>query len=201
MNLTKDQVTAIAASAGLSYAEVMAFVSVESGGKGFSDTTGRLIIQFEPTWFHRYLVTFKVPHTFESTVLADGTKGYKLTAGEYSFTNGVQGQTSEWQAFDVAFKIHQDAAMLSASIGLMQIMGFHYKECGYDTVGHMWDDFKKGDANQVAAAVRFIKSQSALYQALKAHDWAKVAYYYNGQAYHEYHYDTRIASAFATYSK
>lgn len=39
--------------------------------------------------------------------------------------------------------------MKSTSIGLGQIMGFHYALLGYKTVGEMWDDAKKGLVNQV----------------------------------------------------
>jgi len=38
---------------GLSFAQIKAVDSVESGGKGFDPKTGKIIIQFEPRWFKR----------------------------------------------------------------------------------------------------------------------------------------------------
>ncbi len=33
-----------------------AFISVESGGKGFDPKTGKIIIQFEPVWFRDKII-------------------------------------------------------------------------------------------------------------------------------------------------
>lgn len=199
MNVNKDQVSKIAAAVGLDYARLMAFIEVESGGKGFADD-GKIIIQFEPTWFHRYLTQFKIAHEFITGVDTKGRKTYKITAGDKTLQNGVEGQTSEWIAFNTAFAIHPKSALLSTSIGLMQVMGFNYKACGYDSVDAMWDDFKRGEINQIQGAANFIKSVPALLKALQLKDWPHAAYYYNGEGYAVNHYDVKLANAFAKYS-
>jgi hypothetical protein len=200
MNLTKDQISTIAQGIGLDYARFMAFISVESGGLGFSTKTGKIIIQFEPTWFHRYLTQFKVAHEFSTKVDEHGRKVYVLSAGGITLDNGIEGQDGEWEAFNKAFAIHPTAAMLSTSIGLMQIMGFHYKELGFGSVGDMWDSFKASEYNQVLGGAKFIQSQPALFKALVRRDWAKVAYYYNGENYKSNNYDVHLANAYAKYS-
>ena len=73
--------------------------------------------------------------------------------------------------------------MQSTSIGLGQIMGFHYKKLGYNTVGEMWDDAKKGIEEQIKQMVKFINSDPNLLNALKEHDWTKVATIYNGRGF------------------
>lgn len=139
-----------------------AFVQVESGGKGFDATTGKLIIQFEPSWFRK-----KAPYA---------------PSGAWS-VNGVERQSREWIAFNDAFRINPDAAMESTSIGLGQVMGFHYKRLGYSTVGEMWDDAKKGDDRQIFQMAEFIRTDPRLMKALKDKNWHLVATYYNGAGY------------------
>lgn len=178
MNLTKEQITEIANSIGLGYAEFAAFISVESGGSGFIND--KIVIQFEPAWFKR--LTKKIP---------DDSIEWKTV-----LINGVSGQASEWIAFNAAFKLDKRAAMMSTSIGLMQIMGFHYIECGYKTVDEMWDAFKASEYNQVKGGAMFIKSNKPIYTALKGHVWAKVAYYYNGANYKINNYDVKLKTAY-----
>ena len=140
-------------------ASLLAFISVETGGKGFDDKTGKILIQFEPVWFRK-----NAPYA---------------PSGLWS-VNKVDVQSKEWLAFNDAYKKNHDAAMKSTSIGLGQIMGFHYKRLGYNTVGEMWDDAKKGIEQQVNQMVKFINSDPNLSDALKIHNWTKVAKIYNG---------------------
>jgi N-acetylmuramidase len=164
MKLTNDQITEIAKSIGVDYAALMAFISVESGGLGFSSDTGKIIIQFEPSWFRK-----KAPYT---------------PSGKWSL-NKVDRQSKEWEAFNDAFKLNPNAAMESTSIGLGQIMGLHYTRLGYKTVGEMWEDFKKGEYQQVLGIAKFISTDSRLLAALKARNWHLVATHYNGSKYKE----------------
>jgi len=39
----------------------------------------------------------------------------------------------------------------------------------------MINDFKNGEFQQIAALVKFIRTDNRLFSALKAHDWGKVA--------------------------
>lgn len=199
MKLTKNDISQIANQIGLDYATLMAFISVESGGAGFN-TDGKIIIQFEPTWFSKYLTQFKIAHSFNRTTDSHGNRQYTIQVGDKKIQNGVQGQTSEWIAFNTAFAIHPKAAMLSTSIGLMQIMGFNYASAGFSSVDAMWDSFKKGEYQQVLGGAMFIKNNVALYNALKNKDWAHVAFYYNGANYAENNYDHKLANAYIKYS-
>ncbi len=162
--ITNQQIKEIAAANGIEYAALKAFIEVESGGIGFAKDTGKIIIQFEPAWFRR-----KAPYA---------------PSGLWS-VNKVERQSNEWLAFNDAFRKNPNAAMESTSIGLGQIMGFHFKTLGYKTVGEMWDDAKRGEYFQVLQMVRFIKSIPALYKALKEKNWHLVATYYNGSGYRE----------------
>lgn len=173
-NITNGQVADLACKNGVEYATLKAIIEVESGGIGFSETTGKIIIQFEPHWFQKYT-------------------GIRIL-------NGVDNQVKEWEAFNKAFKIDPDAAMMSTSVGMMQVMGFHYKLLGFKSVGEMWDYAKVSEVNQVDLAIRFIKSNPKLYKAVNNNDFETVAYYYNGELYKKFKYDTRLETARAKYA-
>lgn len=172
--ITKEQIEYLAIKNGYTFKRLNAVVKVESGGIGFASDTGKIIIQFEPSWFKR-----KSPYT---------------PSGKWS-VNGVERQSQEWIAFNDAFSKNPNASMESTSIGMMQVMGFHYKLLGFKTVGEMWDYAKVSEANQLDLAIRFIKSKPSLDKALKTGDAAKFAYGYNGEQYKKYKYDTRLIAA------
>lgn len=156
INLAKKQRT-------IEPATLLAFIEVETGGRGFADDE-RLIIQFEPAWFKR-----NAPFA---------------PSGKWS-QNGVEKQSAEWLAFNDAFKINAEAAMESTSIGLGQIMGFHWKRLGFTSVGEMWDDAKKGLPTQVEQILKFICTDNRLFAAIINLDWHTVASIYNGSKYRE----------------
>jgi len=141
---------------------LQAFIKVESGGKGFDSKTGKIFIQFEPAWFKKMA-------NFAPT-------------GAWS-VNGVERQAKEWEAFNNAFAIDREAAMKATSIGLPQIMGFHWKRLGYANVGAMWDDFKVSEENQIKALEKFIITDARLLKAFEEKDWHMMAYIYNGSGY------------------
>lgn len=145
---------------GLPFDVLMAIVKVETPGYGFDSKTGRLLIQFEPVWFRR-----REPYA---------------PSGKWSI-NKVEVQAKEWIAFNDAFRISPNGAMECTSIGLPQIMGFHWKRLGYSSVGAMWDDFKRGEYQQILALGRFIMTDKALVQAVKLRDWYQIASIYNGK--------------------
>lgn len=196
MNLTETELEQLAGLAKVGTAVIKAFITVESGGKGFDPETGKLIIQFEPHWFSKFLTQKNIPHTLNKSVNTSGKTEYTITAKDITLKNGVQGQQSEWQAFNAAFKIDPDSAMLATSIGLMQVMGFHHITLGYQTVGEMWDDFKKGEFEQARGGLQFIISKVPLYEALKKKNWPNVARYYNGPNYAINKYDVKLKEAY-----
>lgn len=166
----------LAAANGIEAAALKAVIAVETSGRGFDAVTGKIMIQFEPAWFKRLAKNEGAGHVWSQ--------------------NKVEKQAPEWLAFNEAFGHNPDAAMQSTSIGLMQVMGFHYKKLGFDNVGEMWNYAKVSEANQVELGLRFIRSNKKLYAALKEKDWATFAYYYNGAGYKKFKYDTRLAAAY-----
>lgn len=180
--LTLAQKKELAQAFKIPLSRLLAFLQVESGGHGFDPKTGKIIIQFEPNWFRKYSKVW-VP-------------------------NGVEKQEKEWLAFNKAFYINKEAALLSTSIGLMQVMGFNYKRCGFKSVGAFWDACKVSEREQVKAGLNFIKSDPALYNAVIQGDWHTVASKYNGSGYKALAkrlgivpYNEQLAVADAKYAK
>jgi hypothetical protein len=151
-------------------------LAVESGGQGFDKTTGKIIIQFEPSWFKRLF--FK----------------WRDNIGVWA-TNGVEKQPKEWEAFNNAFSKNPTGAMESTSIGSLQIMGFHWKKLGFSSVGTMWEYAKKSEANQLRLGLMFIKTNAKMYKALQISDWDTFAYFYNGAQYKKFRYAERLRDA------
>lgn len=177
--LTNAQINDLAIANDYEYRVLKSIIQIESGQHGFSLLTGKIIIQFEPAWFKR-----------EYSYWANDVKHAVWQS------NAVGDQQEEWIAFNSAFAENPDAAMKSTSIGLMQVMGFHYAELGFKTVGAMWDYAKENEYNQVMLAIKWIKTVPALDRAIKNKDWDKIAYYYNGQNYKRYHYADRLVAAY-----
>jgi hypothetical protein len=166
-------------------AAIASFIEVETGGLGFDKTTGKIIIQFEPVWYKK--------------------KAQFAPSGLWS-VNKVDVQSNEWKAFNDAFSKDKEAAMESTSIGLGQIMGFHWKRLGYKSVGEMWDDAKKGIDRQIYQICKFIATDVKLQSALLSHDWDGVATIYNGSGYKalakkykRLPYDQSFANAYLKY--
>lgn len=158
----------------LPVSKIRAIIKVESGGIGFDQTTGKLIIQFEPHWFKR-----KSPYT---------------PSGKWSL-NKVERQAKEWEAFNDAFKLNPNATMESTSIGMMQVMGFHFKRLGFANVGEMYDFAKISEKNQIWLGLEFLRTDKVIYTALKKGDWKTVALRYNGVNYHILGYDKKLIAA------
>ncbi len=157
----KELVRSIAAQFGYEYEVIQSFLNVETGGRGFN-SDGKIMIQFEPVWFKR-----REPYA---------------PSGNWS-VNKVDVQSREWQAFNNAFSIDADSAMESTSIGIGQIMGGHWKRLGYNSVGAMWDDAKKGIDRQIWQVCQFIHTDANLEKSVKRRDWSNIAYVYNGSGY------------------
>lgn len=165
--MEKNQLLAVKYEAfriGVEKEALAAFMEVESAGKGFDPTTGKLIIQFEPSWFRKL-----EPYA---------------PSGKWS-VNGVERQAKEWIAFNEAFAISPNSAMMATSIGLGQVLGLHWNRLGYSSVGEMWDDAKRGEDRQIFQMAEFIRTDKILIDALIRKDWHTVAVRYNGAMYKE----------------
>lgn len=185
LHLGQTDVDAAAEMLGVPVAAVMAVNEVESRGEGFLN--GNPIVLFERHVMHKRL--------------AEAGKDADEMARRYpNLVNpkrgGYQGGAQEWYRLNLARQIDQVIAKESASWGAFQIMGYHWRALGYDSIDEFVSAMSRNEAAQLDAFVRFIMSEDGLHKALKARKWADFAKGYNGPAYKENLYDTKLQRAY-----
>lgn len=166
--------------------DLLAIISVEAAGSGF-DSQHRLKMLFEPHIFYRLL------HAAE----LDKDLNLATTMG---IAYPVQGErpypSDSYPRLQSACSINLELALQSASWGAPQILGENCHLCGYATAEAMVKDFLVGEDIQIGALARFLNRTGAG-KYLAAHNWAAFAKVYNGKNFAKYHYDERIAKAYA----
>ncbi len=184
--LTEADYQQAAQMLGTNVAVVKAVVTVETSGSGFL-LDGRPKILFEAHWFSDYTNNrYDRTHPHISSAVWNPSL-YIGGAGEHD-------------RIEQAKSLDREAALMSASWGLGQIMGGNYRAAGYTNVEEFVEDMHESEGKQLIAMVSFIRSQG-LDRALRALDWASFARGYNGESYAVNRYDVRLAEAYAYYSR
>ena len=177
MPLTDADYQKAAEELGCEPAALKAVAAIESNGDPFLPD-GRVKILFEAHIFARYTKgQFDKTHPH----ISSPTWNRKL----------YKGGAAEWDRMAEAIELDRKAALMSASYGMFQIMGFNFALCGFTCV----EDFVnaiKDEPGQLAAFIQFIKSNH-LDDELRRKDWAGFARGFNGPGYKLNFYDTRLA--------
>ena len=207
IGLTLADFNAAAISLGCTSAQIRSVWEVESGGGWFKDVRADILALDGSGGF------LDGPHLpkilFEAHVFDRYTEGrYRdshpnLSSRAWNRKLYVGGQ-GEYVRLWRAMQLDRHAALLSASVGGAQIMGFNHKLAGFDTVEAFWDGMKVSEAAHLKAFVSFIKSRK-LVNALKAisnspDDCIAFAKGYNGELYYKNDYHGKIARAHARYA-
>ncbi|OEY67467.1 N-acetylmuramidase domain-containing protein [Marinobacter sp. X15-166B] len=187
--LTEADIRAAARKLGVQMAAIKAVTEVESRAAGFLPS-GRPVILFERHVMYRRLQPSERAHNQEHFPQLVNQK-----------PGGYLGGEGEWRRLRRACSIHEDTAIESASWGLFQIMGFHWKALGYESALYFYHQMHRSEGHQMDAFVRFIKSDKALHAALKNRDWQEFARRYNGPAYRRNQYDLKMALAYERHSE
>lgn len=186
--LTKKDVEDVAATLGIAPAAVRAVCIVESSGGGFIPD-GRPKVRFEGHIMWKELVRRNI--TPEPIAKVNPTLCFQeYTRTHYKDANG------EWDRLIAARKINTDAANASASWGMFQIMGFNFKNSGFDSVTAYINAMSISEREQLKAFASFIQAQGYV-PLLKAKNWLEFAKKYNGPRYIENKYDAKLADAHA----
>lgn len=164
--ITRDLILDDAARLDAEPAMVLAFAEVESNGSGFLPD-GRPAILFEAQWFHHYTQgQFDGSHPNISSAVWD--QSLYLGGGR------------EWDRLNQAMALDAHAALMSASVGAFQVMGFNYAICGYPTVEAFWSALKQSLDAQIAAFTSFVAGNPELLTAVRTKDFKICARDYNG---------------------
>lgn len=180
---------------GVETAAIHAVATVESGGRTGFDTKRRPIIRYENHVFRR-LTNGRYDKTHK-----DLSNGYK--SADYKRTHrgsGIQYQDGQWNLLKAAYALAPDEAVMSCSWGMFQIMGENYRAIGWTSTDQFVKDMFFSEGQQLRAFLGFCKANH-LVTYLKKHQWASFASRYNGSDYRTNHYDTKLAQAYAQYSR
>ncbi|SDS50086.1 Peptidoglycan-binding (PGRP) domain of peptidoglycan hydrolases-containing protein [Halopseudomonas litoralis] len=182
---------------GADLAAVKAVNEVESRGEGFF-APGKPAILFERHIMRRRLLLDEGEEDLKGRVAS-------LEQAHPGLINkrpgGYAGGLAEYPRLARAKMIDTPCAIESASWGLFQIMGFHWKNLGYDSAPDFEAAMQASEANHLDAFVRFIEADPALHKALKAHKWTAFARIYNGPAYARNLYDVKLQRAYARHAE
>ena len=186
-----NEIVELAASNNLEPAALLAIAAVESAGVPFWRVGGRDVppMRFEGHYFYR-LLKGRVREKAVSLGLAHPRVG------------GVPNPRS-WLAryalLERAKAVDENAALMSCSWGLGQVMGAHYAALGYTSLQAMVAKAFEGVTGQVDLMVRFI-DKNGLRKFVNTKNWAAFAHAYNGPGYRKNRYDAKMASAYARYT-
>lgn len=148
---------------------IKAVAAVESSGAGFTVIDGeqRPVIRLEAHWFGKL------------TGYAYNDSHPQISCRAWTPSLAARSQREAWAQFDEAAALDEGAAIQATSWGAFQLMGFHYKNLGYESPQAMRADLGT-EQGQLDAFVRFIKADAVLLDALRRQDWHSFAGRYNG---------------------
>jgi N-acetylmuramidase/Putative peptidoglycan binding domain len=183
----KSTIITEARKAGIEPAALLAVIEVESAGKFFALVDGRQepLIRFEGHYFDRRL----------SEEVRDKARDARLSSPLAGKIANPASQAARWAMLERASAFSRPAALESASWGIGQIMGSHWKSLGYQSVEAFVEIARSGAAGQVELLIRFIE-KNGLLPVLNNCDWAAFARRYNGPLYRRNAYDTKLAAAY-----
>lgn len=149
-------------------------ILTESSSYGFVD--GKLLIRFENHVFLK-----KTDNSDAASIFKAENGHYYYKDGQWNATHG-NGQSSEYEAFELAKALDETAAYLAISMGLPQIMGHNYSDMGYNSAKEMFEDFSIGETNQMDAFGRFIAAykDGNLLAACQNANFYEIGQLYNG---------------------
>lgn len=180
--LNKEDFIDDAAKIGCSVAAIQAVAEVESKGSGF-DPEEFPVTLFEGHWFYRY-TGGKFAESYPSLCYQKWTKQF-------------YGKTwkEEKARLNQAIQLDRTSALMSASWGMFQIMGFNFSVCGFKSVQLFVNAMCKNENEQLAAFTNYVIN-SGLADELRRLDWDKFAYLYNGPEYQKNQYAQKLARAY-----
>ena len=185
--LTEVQIQAQALGLGIEAAALKAVIEVECKGSGFN-ADGTPVILFERHVFRQRLIANGKSATADKA-MRERPDLCSKTMGNYGLYSAQHGR------LNAAAQYHRESALESASWGIGQVMGYHWKALGYPTLQNFINAMYRDEASQLEAMCRYIVTNK-LINALKNKDWRAFARGYNGPAYAKNSYDVKLGNAY-----
>lgn len=194
----------VAAGKAVSVRQVKTIKEVESGGAWFTDIRADILASDGDP--HGGFIDGDMPKA-----LFEAKEFHKRTGGRYddshpnisspTWNRGLYiGGAAEYRRLAAAMVLSETAALESMSVGLFQVMAYHWKVLGYASVQEYWKLMKESEGAQLDAFVRFvIVNKLALKLAnggSTAQSWVPFVEAYNGSGYAKNGYHTKAAQTF-----
>lgn len=207
LGLSPADFAATASTLGCTAAQIRAVWEVESGGGWFKDVRADILALDGPGGFldgpHLPKILFEA-HIFDRYTDGQYRASHpNLSSARWDRKLYVGGQ-GEYVRLWKAMALDRHAALLSASVGGAQIMGFNHAAAGFETVEAFWEAMKVSEVAHLKAFASFIAAKR-LVSALKAisntpADCIAFAKGYNGSGYAANNYHVKIAAAHAKFA-
>ena len=188
--IEQSEIDEIANDLGVEPAAFRAVITVEAAGSGF-DKADRPKALFERHHFYKHL---KDAPGLLANAVSEGLAYPKWGEKPYP-----KGSDAVYDEITRACAIDEEAALLSTSWGLGQIMGSNFKMAGCKSVQEMVEEAKASEAGQLRQMAAFIKS-AGLVDELASLNWAGFAKGYNGPQYAQNQYDKKLAAAYSRFA-
>lgn len=192
--ISPAQMRELADRYGIAYAAVRAIIDVEASGQGFINDDTLPKILYEPHVMYKLLT-----QRGKVSIRNDLMKAHPRLCYPRWGTHRYGPVSEQHIRLGHAASFDRDCALESCSWGMGQVMGYHWKSLGYESLQAFINAMYKDEASQVDAMLRFIKVNGLLVH-LKTRNWAAFAKGYNGAGYIKNQYHTKLAKAYAKYA-
>lgn len=170
----------LAAELSIEEAAAYAVIAVESAGSGFIN--GQVVIRFENHLFYKYWGKYH-KQAFDRLFKYNST-GRMWTDHEFNFRDGwskFHGNLyAEWEVFETACNLDEDAAIKSTSLGAPQLLGRLFDRIGYQSPSEMLEAFQQDERAHILGLFDFVQNDAELLTSLQEKNWYDFAYQYNG---------------------
>ena len=194
LRLTEEDYKEVAEMLGVEPAAIKAVVEIEAGPshQGFCEP-GVPLINFDFSMFTQFARRNGVN-------LSKYRKSHPLVFSAPSARKYGSRQKAQHARLRAARSIDERTAIEGTFWGMFQIGGFNWRKCGAKDIDDFVERMSRSERDQLELFARFLKS-TKLDKQLKAKNWAAFARGYNGPSYARRGYHTRMARAYAKYSK
>ena len=178
---------------GIEVAAIKAVVEIEAGKahKGFW-APGKPLVNYDMSIVNKFAPKLGVS-------LSKYRKSHPEIWGASKKKYGSS-QAAEWARFEALRAVNNELGIYGCFWGMFQIGGFNWKLCKTKDANEFFMLMSRSERDQLELFANFIES-SDMVKYLKAKNWAAFASRYNGPSYRSRGYHTRMANAYAKYSK
>lgn len=189
--LTIEQIEKAATDINIPLAALRAVIDTECKGEGFN-SDGTPVVLFERHVFRRRLIA-NGKADIAMKAMRERPDLCNTTMGGYGL------YSAQHQRLTAATRYDRASALESASWGIGQVMGYHWKDLGYVSLQSFINSMYRDEYSQLLAMCKFIV-RNRLDKYLRNQDWKNFALRYNGPDYAKNNYDIKLANAYKRYA-